>query len=296
MSTANLEKITGEPNHTFAVARCFGAHGRKSYNNSPRADEGHGVTWKHVSGATLDNLRCPVDGGPLYQTTRGWRNYDGWTVIPVELVKKAAASKRSAKKDAQEKLITAGTHKRLRDLQPGELFVDTRRKSATVDGKVVSIEKKGSKYELTVSRTVDNVAAGGDWRLLNLPVHEHADKLESLTETVTAPGDALVIVGEEELKKTWAGKVWFEIPRGGYHGLEAEPFNGWAVDHPECIVVLWQNKVTQLTRRLADFQGAVLTGYTEEKRAEAQARAKAQREHLEVQLAFAQERLAELTA
>lgn len=293
MST--LETIKNPPSN-YSVARCFGPRGRKSYANTPRQHEGHGVTWKPATGANLSNLTCPVhEGGPLYQTTSNWRGASEWTVIPQDVVKKAAASKRTQKRAAEEAQIAAGTHKRLRDLVPGELFVDTRRKSRVTDGKVVSVVKNGSKYDVTVSRTVANVISGGQFPLINQPVHEVADQLESLTATVTAPGDALVIVGEEELKKTWPGKVWFGIYTG-YRQEKPEPFTGWAVDHPECIVELWAKKVETLTRRLTDFQGPVLTGYTEAAREETLARAKAQREFLEVQLAFAQERLAAVSA
>lgn len=93
----DLEKITGTPDHDHAVARCFGELGRAFGHHNTYA--GHGVTWKHTSGANLRNLRCPVDGGSLYQTTRGWRN-DSWVVIPADVVKKAAGAKRAEKKDA----------------------------------------------------------------------------------------------------------------------------------------------------------------------------------------------------
>lgn len=250
MSQNKLEKISGQPPHTHATARCFGANGRSRYGTSPSAHEGHGVTWKHVAGASIKQLRCPVDGGPLYQTTRLWQN-DEWVVIPADVVKKVAGAKRAEKKAKLQAQLDAGTHKLVRDLQPGDIIVSTVRNLR--DGKVVEVEKlAGGKYRVVTSRTRDGVVKGylyhGSWKTED---HEaRANELEKLTDEAVVSGTGVTVV-DVSLHK-WA--AWG--PNGGQGRLrrnEPVEFAGWAVDHAAATLAeLWDREVKRWTAFIED--------------------------------------------
>lgn len=249
----NLETITGRPADNFATARCFGPSGRSNYN--ARQHEGHGVTWKHVAGASIRNLKCPVHNGPLYQTTRSWNNNE-WIVIPAATIKALGTAKRDEKKAALQKKLDAGTHKLIRDVQPGDIIVGAG-KARVPSGKVVEVEKVGSKFRVTVSRTRDAVAGGylyhGTYTAEQ--VEERADQLERLTDTAELTASTVVIVDTN--LHTW--HAWGPNGGRGRWGAkrvaegEEYVFTGWAVEHAgAALAELWENEVKRWETHLAD--------------------------------------------
>jgi hypothetical protein len=242
------EILTGSPDHDHSVARCFGPSGRQHWVRAAREAEGHGVTWKHVSGATLSNLKCPTHDGPLYQTTRVWRN-STWTVIPAEVVKKAAASKRAEKQVAIQRKLDAGTHKYARDLQPGDIIETAGRKLR--GGKVVEVEKIGGKIRITISRTREAVVKGYLYHGTHKPgeVETRARLLEQLTDTTDVSGTTLCVV-DVNLHR-WAA----------WHPNKVDTFTGWAVEHAgSALAELWNNEVNRWTRFIETGPRPVVQG------------------------------------
>jgi len=279
-----LETITGTPDHTYGIGRCGTVAG------------GHGVTWKHKTGASLANVRCPQHGYALSQTTRNWKGGYEWTVIPPAQIAEIAKAANDAKRDDRIAKKAAGDYTALRDLKPGQLYVVRGQSKTVISGKVIEVEKVGSKTRVTVSRTYSDVVTGNGWYLQHRIGDEYVRRAESLTHTFESPSSTLVITGEK-LTQTWSYKTW-TVGIEARHGREAEPFAGWAVEQPQCVVELWASTVRRLREQLSSSTGVSVVRYSREtdenykvRLSETRKREATRRSSIETQLEKAEERL-----
>lgn len=193
-------------------------------------EAGHdvGVCWP-AGTATLSDVRCPLCGGRLQQTTRmlGRRFYR----FTREAAKAASADRKAAAKAQRAERLAAGTHVEAANLQPGQVVAVPRWSHYGARFRVYSVVQSPK-----VKARVDVV--------LEVPyLPRWADLLDQLGAHPDLPRPTV----SAELNK----RDLVELVDAG----EAD----WAVDHPELLLAMVAVQAHRLTRSVEAQRGAIVS-------------------------------------